>query len=441
MDQSFRDSSGQQLQHPRKRALTVSSPSVQAPVKRTHRMNEDEFEEEAEENLSVETDDEIRAGPVSFMSRWKAVAGKEVLSGAQSQKLNTDTIFYHSIVVWRDSVVARCLPRKFNINKLEAAVYYERQPKADVFLQEIHDRADLYRACSLITDLHEQHPSKQLSLNLTLYLTEEVSELVRPTPSPVAASSHGNRRSSTQLQEGNLAEILATEEASGNRIPALASRWSCLNIHCPNKGNTCWQNKRGSETDRAEHHYPVSAHILQRWSREIQGGESTVEEPSQNIVCQLSAWKTRKQLKTPEPKNDPPDHQFKELVQLLTVRELQAVRRDQQNQPQLFPPSTESLQTSSPIRSDTDHSEILSQFFVWLMAQPGYDSERQRQILESIRDTLVDEDWDLDTLKSPDQMTIEIWKEYGFKLGTLPRLRQKISEFKSQRNYISQSSI
>ena len=51
----------QQLQHPRKRALTVSSPSVQAPVKRTHRMNEDEFEEEAEENLSVETDDEIRS--------------------------------------------------------------------------------------------------------------------------------------------------------------------------------------------------------------------------------------------------------------------------------------------------------------------------------------------------------------------------------------------
>jgi hypothetical protein len=65
------------------------------------------------------------------------------------------------------------------------------------------------------------------------------------------------------------------------------------------------------------------------------------------------------------------------------------------------------------------------------MSQPGYDSEQQRQILEPIRDTLVDEDWDLDTLKSPDQMTMEIWKEYGFKLGTLPRLWQKISEFKS----------
>ena len=110
--------------------------------------NQDVFEEEAEENLSVETEDEIRAGPVDFMSRW---LGRRC-SLEQSQKLNTDTIFYHSIVVWRDSVIARCLPRKFNINKLDAAVYYERQPKSDVFLQEIHDRADLYKACSLITD-------------------------------------------------------------------------------------------------------------------------------------------------------------------------------------------------------------------------------------------------------------------------------------------------
>ena len=92
-------------------------------MKRTQMDTEDEFEEEAEENLSVETEDEIRAGPVDFMSRW---LGRRC-SLEQSQKLNTDTIFYHSIVVWRDSVIARCLPRKFNINKLEAAVYYERQ--------------------------------------------------------------------------------------------------------------------------------------------------------------------------------------------------------------------------------------------------------------------------------------------------------------------------
>jgi hypothetical protein len=63
-------------------------------MKRTQMDTEDEFEEsEAEENLSVETEDEIRAGPVesiSNVSRW--LPRKEVLSHwrAQSQKLNTD---------------------------------------------------------------------------------------------------------------------------------------------------------------------------------------------------------------------------------------------------------------------------------------------------------------------------------------------------------------
>jgi len=47
-------------------------------MKRTQMDTEDEFEEEAEENLSVETEDEIRAGPVDFMSRW--LPRKEVLS-------------------------------------------------------------------------------------------------------------------------------------------------------------------------------------------------------------------------------------------------------------------------------------------------------------------------------------------------------------------------
>ena len=37
--------------------------------------------------------------------------------------------------------------------KLEAAVYYERQPKANAYVF-LHEIADQYKACSLITDLH-----------------------------------------------------------------------------------------------------------------------------------------------------------------------------------------------------------------------------------------------------------------------------------------------
>lgn len=297
---------------------------------------EDEDEEDVDVDIQDEDEDQTPPppAPVEFMSRWKAVAGKETLTGAQSQKLSTETIFYHSIEAWRDSIIRRCLPRKFTVNRLEAAVSYEKQSKADIFLHEINERTDLYKACELIYNLRQQHPTKPLSLDLTLYLTEERPIQETPAPSLAPASQlRSGRRTATQIQEANLPNILAVEEASGNRIPAVASKWSCVNVHCRNKAGICWQNRRGSETDRAEHHYPVSSNILQRWSREIQTEESTVEQPSQNIVCQLSAWKMRQHQpkdKEPEPKDNSLSDQFKELIQLVTIRELQAMRRDQQ---------------------------------------------------------------------------------------------------------------
>ena len=35
--------------------------------------------------------------PVSFMSRWKAVSGREALPGTVSSKYNTNNLFYHLI--------------------------------------------------------------------------------------------------------------------------------------------------------------------------------------------------------------------------------------------------------------------------------------------------------------------------------------------------------
>src|SRR5207237_877388 len=85
------------------------------------------------------------------------------------------------------------------------------------------------------------------------------------------------------------------------------------------------------------------------------------------------------------------------------------------------------------LQSESDYYTILSQFFDWLMTQPGYTSERQNEILQPIKNILLAEDWDINGIKSPGDMTAEIWKGYGFTMGTLPRLREKISEFKQQR--------
>ena len=247
--------------------------------------------EEPEEQPEEEPEEEPEELPISFMSRWKAVCGREALPGAVSSKYDTTNLFYHLIERWQDSIIAKCLPRIFTVNRLEAAASYEKQSKTDHFRYEISDRRDLYKVTELLKDLHEQNPTKLLYLDLTLYMTEEKPQEI-PAPLSTPSSSQAvrsSKRTATQIQEANLPNIIAAEEAAGNRIPALASRWPCVNSYCSNKGATCWQNRRGNEADRVEHHYPVNAHILQRWSREIQSDTSTVEEPSQNIVCQLSA--------------------------------------------------------------------------------------------------------------------------------------------------------
>ncbi|KAF2179896.1 hypothetical protein K469DRAFT_693775 [Zopfia rhizophila CBS 207.26] len=56
------------------------------------------------DEIEYEDEDEDEDGtpplpvPIKFISRWKAVAGREVLTGAQSQKLNTERLFYHSAI-------------------------------------------------------------------------------------------------------------------------------------------------------------------------------------------------------------------------------------------------------------------------------------------------------------------------------------------------------
>jgi hypothetical protein len=95
---------------------------------------------------------------------------------------------------------------------------------------------------------------------------------------------------------------------------------------------------------------------------------------------------------------------------------------------------------SSPIRSETDPSELLAQFFDWFILR---SNQQQKEALENIRTKLLDEDWNLDTLREERKggaMTIAIWESYSFKLGTLANIRSKISEFKQQWRPQSQGS-
>ena len=96
----------------------------------------------------------------------------------------------------------------------------------------------------------------------------------------------------------------------------------------------------------------------------------------------------------------------------------------------------EAPQNSSPVRSETDPVELLGQFFDWLANEPEFSSERQRASLEAVKDKLVEEEWNIESLKSKkpgEGMTLDQWERYGFKIGMLVRIRSLISKFKQSR--------
>ena len=50
-----------------------------------------------------------------------------------------------------------------------------------------------------------------------------------------------------------------------------------------------------------------------------------------------------------------------------------------------------------------------------------------------IKDTLVEDNWDINKIKFLKDITIVIWKNYSFLISTLPQIREKIKKFKRQK--------
>jgi len=129
-----------------------------------------------------------------------------------------------------------------------------------------------------------------------------------------------------------------------------------------------------------------------------------------------------------------------QLIQTFLVTQIQQLAQQQSSLQHTLPMHPPPPPPSSPIRSDTDPSELLSQFFDWFILRSNI---QQKETLENIRSKLLDEDWNLETLceeRKGGAMTVAIWESYGFKLGTLANIRSKISEFKQQRRPQSQGS-
>jgi hypothetical protein len=169
-------------------------------------------------------------------------------------------------------------------------------------------------------------------------------------------------------------------------MPQVADYWTCLNSQCRNKGKTCWVNKPHPNTcDNAAEHYLISGEIFRRWSREIADKLSTVEQPSQQIIILLVNWRERERKrstqaqKTPRPADDI-SSTINQLLQTLIATQTQQLAQNlygglynMSTNPSIssplssYPPPYTLFALSSPVHSNSDPSEVLAQFFDWLI--------------------------------------------------------------------------
>ncbi|KAI9769483.1 MAG: hypothetical protein M1840_003960 [Geoglossum simile] len=80
-----------------------------------------------------------------------------------------------------------------------------------------------------------------------------------------------------------------------------------------------------------------------------------------------------------------------------------------------------------------DEAEKDKDMMIYLSIWKAMVNNKEMEILDNIKNKLLDEDWNLDTLcdeRKGGAMTTAIWESYGFKLGTLANIRSKLSEFK-----------
>ncbi|KAH0562442.1 hypothetical protein GP486_002867 [Trichoglossum hirsutum] len=416
--------------------------------------NEDEDEDEDIASSAIDEDILIEEDIMKYPSVWKAVVNtKETLCSKSG--IYTDNLSIYSIRYWQREVIEKAVSRQLEVVRLEAIASYERCRALDECPFELRSQQDVLDALEMLKMWYKQR--KRVSLRITLYLKEAITELQSQTDSNAKIAS--SRRTATQRQLAELPDILQIEATMGNSMPQVADYWTCLNSQCRNKGKTCWVNKPRPETrDNAAEHYPVSGEIFRRWSREIADKLSTVEQPSQQIIVLLVNWRERDRKKSAQTRQtsrpaDDISSTTNQLLQTLIATQTQQLAQNLYGGLYNMPanPSTPSLLSlyplpytpiapSSPIHSNSDPSEVLAQFFDWLILK---SSDQQRELLEHIKSKLLDEDWNLDTLRDERKggaMTLAIWESYGFKLGTLANIRSQISEFKQQRRPQSRSS-
>jgi hypothetical protein len=377
-------------------------------------------------------------------------------------QLNTDILDE-----WVQGVVFE-LPIEVHVKtwKLQGIASYEGCRLVDNCPQDVRIDSDLKKLYSILRNWQRRWPKKSMNLNFNLTIVQDI-QLAIPSTQPIATQSDSSakptRKTATQLQTEDLAERKAAEVAAGNYMDPIAEHWSCDVKGCLNYSKTCWRNLKPGAPENPAEHYPIAGDELRMWSREIKDGRSTVTEPSSRIVVALATFRERDRkkrnllsLNQSVTEASGPSNKIDKLLDIMIIEKLDKMANSTTQQlPQLpiyqpsYPiyhlPYTPGSSTtlpqpappSSPIRSDTDSSKLLSSFFDWLVGQPGFGGHT-KEVLLQIKDQLVEDLWDIDSLRErrlgeKGGLSTNVWEAYGWKVGLLSRIRGKISAFKQYR--------
>ncbi|KAI9772130.1 MAG: hypothetical protein M1840_001419, partial [Geoglossum simile] len=323
---------------------TVSSTIDDDAIDATQSKGQAEGMEEVEE---VEEDDLVEEDAMRYLSVWKATVNtKETLCSKSGIYTESDLLIY-AIRFWQREVLEKAKPRQLEIVKLEAIASYKRCRTLDECPFELQNQQDFLGALEVLKMWYTQH--KRVSLRITLFLKEAIPEPRTQAESTPRYTS--SRRTTTQQQLAELPNILQGEAAAGNLMPQVADYWICSN-----------------------NHYPVSGEIFRQWSREIADGLSTVEQPSQQIIVLLVNWRERERKKSTQAQQAPKPAEdisstTNQLLQTLIAAQTQHLAQNlygglhNLSTSSSNPPPYTPLAPSSPVHSNSDPSEILTQFF------------------------------------------------------------------------------
>jgi hypothetical protein len=457
-----------------------SSPPSRRPQGTTQLIEQETQERGEDGDLDNELpEEEEEEQEFEFDGNWKAVIaqfkGKEIeLPGMKADRWSETTLTARLLEDWRyQSEALYSGPLELNFRLTRAVISHSKARSVDERRVDIVNEAAMAKVIDLLKKLADD--GREPVLHVTSIYDGVIKEPTRGSQTPArsragtqAPASRGSqtprvRQTTTNRQLNALPGELQAEDAAGNPGCEISSRWVCRQKHFGSRG-LCWVKGDGTEgaQNNVSNHFPVSGEMMRKWAVSTANGESTVETPGPNIVAALvmerQVRETRsKDVNERRKESSSTSSSSKENDKIMNTylkMKLADAMKPAQQTPYPpwgyplpshlgFPPAGPStspivigpaVTPSSPVRSNSSPEEVLQEFFDWYTRQYA---PKQVEYMQDICKRLVTEDWALDHLRTPKKGGSErldkSWNSYGFREGTLEKLREKISDFKKQR--------